>query len=114
MQALQTGVERVANGAPRESVRAWIESQEGSIARGVVEVLSEDGVLLQLTNTIPVSERAEVVVRLSFDPASPTLGLAARVLRFQANGEGSDCEVEWLPGPDHTRVGSLVSAYGAV
>ena len=91
-----------------ESARAWIESREGSIGRGIVETLSRDGALLQWTGGLAVRGGDEVMVRLSFDPGSPTLGLAARVLWVQADGRAAEGEVQWLPGPDLTRLGSMV------
>jgi hypothetical protein len=94
MHALRSGIDHLAED---ETVRAWIEAADGSIARGLVEVLSERGAVIRLADTAALDAGAAVAVRLSFDPASPTVGRAARVLRVLANDETSDCEVEWVP-----------------
>jgi hypothetical protein len=84
-----------AGGAPGATVRAWIESAEGSIARGRVEALSDLGAVIRLTPAASVDEGEAVAVRLSVDPNSPTVGRAARVLRVLSEAESSLCEVEW-------------------
>jgi PilZ domain len=98
--------------APRETVRVWIESEDGSIARGVVEVLSEEGALVQLSDAASVDTGAEVAVRLSCGPASQTLALVARVLWVLSRDETSECELEWLPGSDRARLSPVIAALG--
>ncbi len=94
MHALRSGLDHLAED---ETVRAWIESADGSIARGLVEALSDHGAVIRVVDVAAPDAGAEVAVRLSFAPASPTVGKTARVLRVLAHNETSDCEVEWVP-----------------
>jgi hypothetical protein len=110
MWALETVMDHPAEVAPRETARVWIESEDGSIARGVVQVLSEVGALVELTDVASVDAGAEVAVRLSVDPDTPTLGLPARVLWVLAKGEASECELEWKPGPERARLEPVIAA----
>ncbi len=110
MQALE--MDHSIEVAPLETVRIWIENEDGSIARGVVEVLSEDGAIIRLSDVGALETGAEVAVRLGCDPRSPTLGLAARVHWILSNDELSECELEWLPGPDRARLAPLIAALG--
>jgi hypothetical protein len=91
-------MDHFAEDEPRETVRAWIESADGSIARGLVEELFERGAVIRLANNAASLETAALVaVRLSFDPTAPTVEVFARVLRILPQGDASQCEVEWLP-----------------
>jgi hypothetical protein len=112
MWALETGMDHSVKVAPRETARVWIESEDGSIARGVVETLSEEGALIDLTDLASLDAGAEVAVRLSVDPATPTLGLRARVLWVLAKGATSECELEWMPGPERARLELVLAALG--
>jgi hypothetical protein len=94
MHALKSGLDLLTED---ENVRAWIESADGSIARGRVEALSDHGARIRLAGTRTPDAGTEVAVRLSFDPASPTVGKTARVLRVSSSDESSDCELEWTP-----------------
>jgi hypothetical protein len=94
MYAFKSGLDRLTED---ETVRAWIEAADGSIARGQVEALSDHGAVIRLADAPVIDAGAEVAVRLSFDPASPTVGKSARVLRVLEGGQTSNCEVEWLP-----------------
>lgn len=110
MQALAT--DHSAEVAPRETLRVWIESEDGSIARGVVDVLSEDGAFVRLSDAASVDTGAEVAVRLSSRAGAATLGLAARILWILSTEEDTECELEWLPGADRARLAPLVAALG--
>ncbi len=110
MQALE--IDHPTEADPREIVRIWIEAEDGSIERGVVEVLSEEGAIVRLTDATSIGAGAEVAVRLAYDPRSPTLGLAARARRIVSAPGSSECELEWLPGPDRAQLGPLVTALG--
>jgi hypothetical protein len=105
-------MEHSAEVAPRETVRVWIESEDGSIARGVVDVLSEDGAFVRLSDAESVDTGAEVAVRLHCGAGSATLGLAARVLWILSTDENTECEIEWLPGPDCARLAPLIATLG--
>jgi PilZ domain len=110
MRAL--GTDHSAEIAPRGTVMVWIESEGGSIARGVVEVLSEDGAFVQLSDAPELEPDAAVAVRLRCEPICPTLALAARVLWVLSRDETAECELEWMPGPDRGRLGPLIAALG--
>jgi len=92
MNALAGSRDHLAEG---KMVRAWIEVADGTIARGLVEALSEHGALIRLAGNSPLAPGAEVAVRLSFDPTAPTVGRAARILRILGSGAAAGCEVEW-------------------
>jgi hypothetical protein len=113
MQAAQTETGRSPGADPAESVRVWIEDGRGSIARGLVEVISEDRAFIRLTEAASVGSGDQVAVRLSFDPESPTMGAAARVLWIRAEGGSWECELEWThTGPERARLASLVAGLG--
>jgi hypothetical protein len=111
MPALQTDAESSGVEA-QESIRVWIESADGAIARGLVEVLSEQGAVLSLTHADSVLRGDEVTARLSLDRSSPTLATGARVLWIRSEGETFECEVEWAEGPERARLAALVTALG--
>ncbi len=113
MQALETGMDHSVDREPQEGVRAWVESPDGSIARGLAETVSVDGAVIRLTGAGSIDPESEVAVRLSFDPAAPTVGVGARVLRILRKGEMVECELVWTPGPERTRLGSLVGRIGS-
>jgi hypothetical protein len=98
--------------APSETLRVWIESEDGTIARGVVEVLSENGAFVRLSAAASVDTGAEVAVRLSCGSRSATLGLAARILWILSTDEDTECELEWMPGPDREALASLIAGLG--
>ena len=113
MQGLQAETTPSAGAEPVESVRVWIEDGRGSIARGLVEVISEDRAFVRLTEAATVGSGDEVAVRLSFDRSSPTLAATARVLWIRADGETWECELEWThSGEERARLGSLIAALG--
>lgn len=113
MQASQAETPHPAGADSAESVRVWIEDGCGSIARGLVEVISEDRAFVRLTEAASVGSGDEVAVRLSFDRSSPTLGAAARVLWIRSEDETWECELEWThSGPERARLGALIAALG--
>jgi hypothetical protein len=98
MHALEAEMDHFAQDEPRETVKAWIESADGSIARGLVEEMSERGAIIRLaSNAASLETTTEVAVRLSFDPAAPNVEVLARILRMLPGDDTSVCEVEWLP-----------------
>ena len=111
MQAMQEYTMSSASES-REPIRAWIESRDGAIVRGVVDVLAEDGAVILLADSDAIDAGDAVTVRLSFDRAAPTLASGALVLSIRAGEDASECEVEWLPGPDGSRLASLVASLG--
>ena len=113
MQAVQTEASRPAGPDPAESARVWIEDGRGSIARGLVEVISEDRAFIRLSEGAELGSGDDVAVRLSFDRSSPTLAATARVLSVRPEGETWECEIEWThTGPERARLASLVAAHG--
>jgi hypothetical protein len=111
MQTLETDTGGFVGAERVEPVRVWIESDDGSIARGLVDVLSEDGAFLRLAGTALLAAGDDVSVRIAFSMSSPTLGAAARVLWIRPAGEESECEVEWThSGPERERLASLVAS----
>jgi hypothetical protein len=92
-----------------EPVRIWIENGEGSIARGVVEVLSENSAVVRLIGAALVTSGNDVAVRIAFSQSSPTLGGAARIRWVHPAGENSECELEWThSGPERDKLACLV------
>ena len=113
MQALEADADRFPATGSGEPVRVWIENGDGSIARGLVEVISEDGACIRLTEDASVARGEAVAVRISFDRESPTLAATARVLSVRSNGETSECELAWThTGPERVRLGALVAGLG--
>jgi hypothetical protein len=112
MQALQSGVGATAE-AMAAAVRVWIEDGKGSIARGMVQAITESRALVRLSEADSVHSGDEVSVRISFDRDSPTLGAAARVLRIRASGGGTECELEWTnSGPERALLSSRIATLG--
>ena len=112
MQALETDTQRSPGTEPGEPVRVWIE-KGGSITRGLVEVLSEDGASVRLTGPASFASGDDVAVRIAFSRNSPTLGAAARVLWIRLAGELSECELEWThSGSERQQLASLVVSLG--
>ena len=113
MQAAQIEDARAAGPDPAPSVRVWIEDGRGAIARGLVEVISEDRAFVRLTEDATLDRGDAVAVRLSFDRNSPTLAATARVLWLRPDGETWEAELEWThTGPERARLASLVAAHG--
>jgi hypothetical protein len=113
MQAPDFDMDPSAQDEPRELVKAWIESADGSISRGLVEDMTERGAVIRLASAAAwLDVAAEVAVRLSFDPTAPNVEVRARVVRTMPEDDASLCEVAWLPeaGP----VERVVSASGAL
>ncbi len=98
MHALKTDMDHSTQDEPRETVKAWIESADGSITRGLVEEMTERGAIIRLAgNAAALDTTSEVAVRLSFDPSAPNVEVPARILRMLQGDDTSVCEVEWLP-----------------
>jgi len=113
MQALETDTNSFSGTERTDPVRVWIENEEGSIARGLVEVLSANGALVRLTGAAPAASGNDVTVRIAFSRDSPTLRAAARVLWIRPAGEMSECELEWTHlGPEREQLARLVASLG--
>jgi PilZ domain-containing protein len=96
-----------------EPIRIWIDNGEGSIARGLVEVLSESGAVVRLVGTAPIASGDDVVVRIAVNRRSPTLGGAARVSRVRTDEDAWECELEWTHvGLEREQLASLVASLG--
>jgi hypothetical protein len=95
-----------------DPVRVWIENGDGSIARGLVEVLSVDGAFVRLTAAASVASGDDVAVRIAFSRSSPTLGAAARVVWIRS-GETPECELQWThSGYAREQLATLVASFG--
>lgn len=98
------------DGAPGPPVRAWVETEDGSIARGFVLNLSDAHGCVQLLDGAAIDRGSEVAVRLSLDPAAPSLGLVARVTSSRVGDGACECELEWEPSAGQTQLASLLGA----
>jgi hypothetical protein len=92
MQALQTDTHR-------QPVLVWIESDSGSIARGVAASLSDAGAEVKLAEDCALMRGESVAVRLSYDRASPTVEAAGRVTWIRGSGDKASCGLEWTSAP---------------
>jgi len=92
MQALQTDTHR-------QPVLVWIESDTGSIARGVAASLSDSGAEIKLADDCALMRGESVAVRLSYDRSSPTVEAAGRVSWIRGSGEKASCGLEWTTAP---------------
>ena len=111
MFALETGLGGYAGAEPEEPIRVWIERGDGSITRGLVGVLSEDGASIQLTGPASVAAGDDVAVRIAVSRNSPTLGAVARVLSVRSSGAAPECELEWThSGPERGQLAALVAS----
>ena len=113
MQTVHTEDARDAGPDPTEAVRVWIEDGRGAIARGLVDVISEDRAFVRLTESAALGAGDAVAVRLGFDRSSPTLAATARVLWLRPDGDAWEGELEWTHvGPERVRLATLVAAHG--
>jgi hypothetical protein len=111
MQVSETESDSVTRTDMDEPVRVWIESGDGTIARGVADVLSEDGAVVRLAGPASAPPGDEVAVRIAFGRTSPTLAASARILRIRSAGEEPECELEWThSGPERERLVSIVAS----
>jgi hypothetical protein len=111
MQVSQTEGDDVSRMDLDEPVRVWIESGDGTIARGVADVLSEDGALVRLAGPASAAPGDEVAVRIAFGRTSPTLAASARILWIRSAREEPECELAWThSGPERERLVSFVAS----
>jgi hypothetical protein len=78
---------------PERPVMAWAESDQGAIARGVVDAFYQGGANLSLDGDLDVGD--DVSVRLAFGPGSPTLPATGRVVSVSAEGDQPQYALEW-------------------
>jgi PilZ domain len=113
MQALAMEIESFDERRQCEPTRVWIESGDGSIARGVMEVLSADGACVRVVGADPIVPGSEVAVRMALSRSAPTLGARARILWVRSAGESVECELEWThSGAEREQLARLVAALG--
>jgi len=113
MQTVPTDGARGAEHEVTDSIRIWIEDGRGAIARGLVDVISEDRGFVSLTDGSGFGSGDSVAVRLSFDRSSPTLAATARILWLRQDGETWEGELEWThAGPERARLASLIAGLG--
>lgn len=109
-----TTAETTVDGAPGpEEPLAWLEDDRGSIARGVVTLLSKDGAHIRLAEAGSIEPGDEVDVRLSLDRATPSVAGTGTVLWTQEADDAIECEIEWThSGPDRAQLEKLVAERG--
>jgi hypothetical protein len=101
----------VADTEREEPIRIWVESGDGSISRGLIDLLSTDGACVRLISAAPLRLGKDVAVRISFSRSTPTLGASARVLRLRPSGEITECELEWThSGPGREQLALRVAS----
>jgi hypothetical protein len=111
--ALETDMGCLAGAEPEEPIRVWIERSDGSITRGLVGVLSEDGACVRLTGPASVAVGDDVAVRIAVSMSSPTLGAGAHVLFIRSSGTAPECELAWThSGTEREQLASLVASLG--
>jgi len=72
---------------------AWAESEQGAIARGVVDAFYEGGANVSLDGDLEVGDA--VAVRLAFGPGTPTLPASGRIVAVDAHGDQPQYALEW-------------------
>ena len=113
MQPLEEDTSPFGGPEDEEPIRIWIDNGEGSIARGLIEVLSESGAVVRFVGATPMASGDDVVVRIAVNRMSPTLGGAARVCRVRSDGDAWECELEWTHvGREREHLASLVVSLG--
>ena len=111
MQALPTDTNSIVGNEHTEPLRVWIEHEDGSIARGSIEVLSKDGALVRLTGASFGAPGEELAVRIAFSRKAPTLAARARVLWVRSSGETTECELAWThSGPQRNQLAMVVAS----
>jgi hypothetical protein len=78
---------------PRHPVMAWAESDQGAIARGVVDAFYEGGANLSLDGALEVGDA--VAIRIAFGPGTPTLPASGRVVSVDADGDQPQYALRW-------------------
>jgi PilZ domain len=76
-------------------VAVWIEDRDGTIVRGVAESVTERGIQVRLSGPPTFGQGAQVAIRISFDPASPTVATTARVSWVRSEGGEPECGLAW-------------------
>jgi hypothetical protein len=96
-----------------EPLMVWIEHEDGSIARGLIAVLSSDGALVWLRGAEAVIAGREVAVRIAFSRSAPTLAARAAVKWVRRIDETAECELEWThQGHERDQLAMLVASLG--
>src|SRR5262245_24047008 len=95
MQASATDASSRINDESNEPIRVWIEHEDGSIARGLIERLSGDGALVRLLGEAPMVEGDVVAVRIAYSRRAPTLAATARVSAVLQSREEAHCTLAW-------------------
>jgi hypothetical protein len=89
----------------------WIESGDGSIARGRAESVSGSGACVRLDAVPAFDSGAEVSLRVALESNAPTLGLRARVRFLRQVEDAFECGLEWLgSAPQRAALDAWISA----
>jgi hypothetical protein len=81
-------------------VAVWIEDCDGKIVRGVAESVTTSGAEVRLSAPAAFRQGAEVALRISFDPGSPTVATTARVSWLRSEGGAPECALAWTGSDD--------------
>ena len=113
MQAVEMDAGGVARVEVEDPMRIWIECEDGSIIRGTIEILSDEGASVRLVGPGCLDPDAPVSVRIAPSRSAPILLGSARVLWVHTSGEAPECELEWThAGSDRDQLSLLVSSLG--
>jgi len=92
---------------------AWAESQEGAIARGVVDVFYDGGADLSLDGDLEVGDR--VAIRLAFGPGTPTLPATGRVVSVDDGGDQPQYALRWTSeGTERLALETQIARLGTI
>jgi hypothetical protein len=113
MQAL-AAVTRPHSGIEQgEPLMVWIEHEDGTIARGLIAVLSVDNALVWLRGAASIVAGHDVAVRIAFSRSAPTLAARARVKWVRRIDETAECELEWThQGFERDQLSMIVASLG--
>ena len=106
-----TTAESTVHGAPGpQGPMAWLEDGRGSIARGAVTLLSQEGAHIRLLDVSPIEPGDEVDVRLRLDRETPSVAASGRVLWTQEVDGTTECELEWThSGAERAQLEQLIA-----
>src|SRR5262249_28587697 len=111
MQAAAMQIESFDDRRQGEPSWVWIESDDGSITRGVIEVISADGACVRVTGPTTLVPGNEVDVRMALRRGAPTVGARARLLWVRSAAADLECELEWThSGPEREQLARLVAS----
>jgi hypothetical protein len=98
---------------PPHPVMAWAESDQGAIARGIVDAFYEGGAHVSLDGALEVGD--DIAVRIAFGPGTPTLPASGRVVSVNAEGDQLRYALEWTSeGKERVALEEQIARLGTV